>query len=236
MATLYRDGWPPDWPGSGAAAEAPPLIVIGRVVGRQADDVCLVVDISATGASIQTRQPLHDDEAVTLEIGERVKLPSRVVRTAQGTVALEFERAFDPALLLGSALAPLDAVRAEVAACRRSSPRIRRCAPVELLYRCRLLDGELVNVTAGGVRIELAEAHPFHRGDRLEVRIEGMTEREATVRWARGRQIGVAFVFPLSLWKLDKWLVSELDKCCNCDAPECSAPSFERALARRRGG
>jgi hypothetical protein len=216
-----------------------PLLAVGRLVGANSDDVCLIVDILATGALVQTRQPLRRDGRVTLELGEHMRLPSRVGRVTPEDVALEFDRPLTPEQLIevmarGTPETPAEAASGEATACRRQSPRLRRCAAAELLHRGRLLDGDLVDISTGGACIDLADPTVMRRGERLEVQIAGVTERDAAVRWASASRIGVAFTFPLSLWKLDKWLLAEMAKCSVCEASACSAPAFNQALARRR--
>lgn len=211
------------------------VLLLGRLEAPESDDICLVSDISPIGARVQTAQPLAPGERVMLELGEVTHIPARVCWVANGSAGLEFAGMVDlEPVFVHPEAGQGDAGGPAGEATRRAYPRIRRCGAVRIFHQGHASTGNLVNVSPGGGCVALDGDSLLRAGDWVGIAVAGMPEREATIRWADDNRIGFSFDCPMPLWKLDRWLVSETEKCAQCTADACSAPSFNLSLTKRR--
>ena len=148
---------------------------------------------------------------------------------------IEFDRPVDLAPLFAQS-GGAEARRPVFAAPRRAQPRLRRCARVVIRHGRGEIAADLYDVSPAGARLDLADSARFAIGDRVSFAIEDRFDCEGLVCWVGPRAIGVTFDAPLRIWTLEKWLLDALEQCGDCEAVECSAPSFGRALAKQNTG
>lgn len=208
------------------------VLMMARLEAELADDICLICNISPLGARVRTAQELAPGQAVRLDFGDALVVAGTVRWAQTGECGIEFERPADLAPLFAQA-AESDAGRPVFVAPQRAHPRLRRCAHVVVRHAQGAMEADLYDVSPAGARLDLADPAGFALGDRVSFAIEDRFDCEGRVRWVGQRSIGVTFDAPLRIWKLEKWLLDSLDQCGECEATECSAPSFGRALANR---
>lgn len=211
------------------------VLMMGRLEADMADDLCLVCDISPLGARLKTVQPVVLGDHLTLDFGDLLKIGGTVRWCEDGYCGLEFDGAVDLAPLFHIAAHPHspDAPAGAEGQSRRAHPRLRRCADVVIRQRGKRLRGQLFDISPVGGRIDLVSTDDFVPGDPISFTIEDRFEGEGSVRWVDQDRIGVSFDPPLRLWKLEKWLVEGLDRCTDCTADACVAPSFKRAVRKQ---
>ncbi len=220
-----------------------PGLMMARLASDTADDLCLVTDLSPRGAGLRTIRPRSEGERVLLDFGDALVVGGTMRWNENGRCGVEFDEVVDlgplfeaglfrsGSLAHGEARAP---TRLRGPRQRRAQPRLRRCARVVLQHGGRNLVGQLIDVSPAGGRIDLVDTAGFGVGDRVSFWVEDRFDCEGEVRWIAPQALGVAFDPPLRVWKLEKWLVDGMEKCGECRVESCAAPSFNRALRRRK--
>lgn len=209
------------------------VLLMARLEGEAADDLCLVCDISPLGAGLKTAQATFPGERIVLDFGDALAVPGSVQWNGDGQCGVAFDHAVDlePLFRHADHLARVGAIESDGTepGHRRSHPRLRRCAQVTINRGGMRLTGDLHDISPNGARIEMDMVCGIAPGDRLALAIEDRFDAEGIVRWIGEHAMGVAFDPPMRLWKLEKWLVEGIERCADCDAGDCSAPAFRRA-------
>lgn len=203
------------------------VLLVARVASPTHDDLALVRDISPFGARIRTRVPLIAGMTVNLEFGDMLTAAGTVRWVTSSHAGVEFTAPVDIGCVLVKPGAERKVFGAEA---RRAVPRIRRCGDVRLWHGGQAHGGTIIDLSPRGCRIELFGNDTPATGDWVAVEVKGFAEREASVRWVRGRELGLSFDKAIPLWDLDEWLYAETGKCHDCSTVECSAPSFNLSL------
>lgn len=235
-----RPGTMTDGPlGRRASQRSHSVLLVARLIGGDADDMCLVRDVSSSGAQIRTQQALRVDDRVVLEFGGSLSVDATVRWVRPGTAGVQFDYCIDVENVL-SATTPKDA--------RRSTPRIQRCARVLLSTAALEVEASLIDITPGGGGVTLKTPRTFPHGTQIMVSIKNFLQRPqrpAEVRWQVNGRLGFQFYERIQLSKLDCWLVNTVELCRACPNqrschtanrrdPHASGPMF--AQGRRHMG
>jgi hypothetical protein len=158
--------------------------------------LCVIRNISSTGMKARINGAIETGEAVAVEIVSDRRIPGRIVWSADGGFGMDFDREVD----IREALAlPERPGRPP-----RRSPRL----PVDCMAMVRV-GADMIFVTAthlspGGVR--LSPADRLAEGMEVGVMIEGLEPLRGVVRWCDGEGCGVAFLEPVAVPRLARWL------------------------------
>lgn len=186
--------------------------ILARLIGSEADGLCMVSEVTPLGARVVCALELRVDEPVTLDLGEAGRIAAHVRWMATGAARIEFETPLIPAILPNSGFVPDQ---------RRTHPRFRRCTDIKLDRQGRELAVTLANISSTGICVT-APAQPWLReGAEVVVTIKGFEPAEASVHWIDNGRIGLEFIAPLRLWRLDNWLKTWAGKCTTCQSVAC---------------
>lgn len=176
---------------------------VGTMKTERGRELCLVRNISCGGlrARVYGDVPVGTHAEIELKSGQSVA--GEVIWAEDDQIGLRFDRPVDVADVLSTATAAAEGQRSRL-------PRIeiRRFATV----RCgvRVLRGETVNLSQGGVKLSLpAMQMPPEEGAAVVVAIAGLDPVPGTVRWSRAGEAGVEFNSLIPLKRLFAWIGGE---------------------------
>lgn len=163
--------------------------------GRQA--LGRVLNLSQTGAKVETSLAFKSGDTLTLEIRSDLKAAGKVRWVRSGTVGVEFDHPVDVSRFLSRHQAKLGRVK----------PRAPRyvCeaeATVNAETKSSVFKVRDVSLSGAG----LAGKMPLNRDDEVLVTIFGLKPRRAKVIWANADGVGITFLKPLDFRDFESWL------------------------------
>lgn len=156
------------------------LIRSAKLIAPQGQFLCVIRDVSATGVSLRGFHPLPGEEPLLLELqtGDR----------------LAIERVWNRGLDSGYRFpAPIEVgdVIAETGEYPKRPLRLDLDLPLDLQWGGERIEGDLVNLSQHGARIECARFLAI--GQPLWLMSDRLPEIEAKVRWRDGDRYGLTF-------------------------------------------
>lgn len=170
---------------------------VGRLVSTGPDQLCVVRNLSASGAMIEVNR--------VPAVGDRVQIDLRSDRCFWATVrwarrreaGVQFEMPID-----------VDAVlREERQSIRRRhprAPRFQRPGNARIISGRGTIEGAIANISSVGVAVVTPEI--FARDEPVVVAVDGLGATHAFVRWSLDGEIGLRLSSPLSYRALADWL------------------------------
>lgn len=152
-----------------------------KLICAAGEFLCILRDVSATGAKVRLFHPLPPGEAFTLELGGGAQHAMVCVWQRDAHAGFKF------------VAAPIDtaALMAEIGPFPKRQIRVRLERPA-LLWAEGLAKGcVLADLSQHGARIELQTSLPL--GGRVRLAIPGLPVRIARVVWRRNRAHGLVF-------------------------------------------
>ena len=154
------------------------LIRSAKLVCDSGEFLCIVRDVSASGARLRLFHPIPTDTEVLLELasGDRFRIEHRWNR--DGQFGFRFHD-------------PIDVHRfiAEASPWPRRPVRLRIEVPASLIVNRESHAGRIRDLSRQGARIETEQ--PLAIGQKLRVRATGLPELEATVCWRNAPAYGL---------------------------------------------
>lgn len=156
-----------------------------------------VLNLSQTGAKIETSLSVKSGDTLTLEIRSDIKAAGTVRWARDGAVGLEFDHPVDVGRFLSRQQARLGRVK----------PRAPRyvCdaeATVNADTETSVFKVRDVSLSGAGLAGEL----PLRPDDEVLVTIFGLKPRRAKVIWANADGVGITFLKPLDFRDFESWL------------------------------
>lgn len=170
---------------------------IARIHAGGADDLCLIRNISELGMMIETGHPLVRGQKVIIEIRSDRLIAGTVRWIRPGGAGIELDTPIDVGETLGGAIAPNTAQHPR-------APRFARSGVAMIDAASGSAIAPIINVSLSGLCIQ-ASAN-FRRFERAIVRIEGLCDTAAQIRWVGDAATGLQFDHRLSFRRLQKWL------------------------------
>ena len=156
------------------------LLRMAKLVCGPAEYLCIVRDVSETGASVKLFHPLPAGAPLLLELPNGDRHPVAPVWQEDGKAGFRFSHPIDLSRLIdNSGSFPKRPVRVGVA------------VPAELAFAGRVLPAEIRNISQQGALIACGEKLPIFQ--RLVLRAPDMPEIRAKVRWRRAEECGLVF-------------------------------------------
>ncbi len=156
-----------------------------------------VLNLSQTGAKIETSLSVKSGDTLTLEIRSDIKATGKVRWARDGAVGVEFDHPVDVGRFLSRQQARLGRVK----------PRAPRyvCdaeATVNADTETSVFKVRDVSLSGAGLAGEL----PLRPDDEVLVTIFGLKPRRAKVIWANADGVGITFLKPLDFRDFESWL------------------------------
>lgn len=157
-----------------------PLIRTAKLVCGSGEFLCVVSEVSAAGVSVRLFHPLPGDKLLHLVMPNDDSLPLEVEWEKAGRAGFRFAGAVD-----------LEQVIAGRSEWPKRPIRLNLELPVEVWGLAGRCEATLRNISSQGAQIECASRMAIDQHLRMKVR--GLPEIEAKVRWRTGTFHGLAF-------------------------------------------
>jgi hypothetical protein len=171
---------------------------VAKLCTGRSQELCILRDISDTG--------LRAEIYCAAEIGEHVVLEMRTGHRVSGTVVWVREPSigvqFDSPISVPEVLAHCSF---DDRIARMRPPRIDVTMPGLLLSGRQLIDVEIRNISQAGMKI--ASSEPILAGSDVTVRLAGIGQRGAKVRWFRDGEAGLQLLQALTYAEFAAWRV-----------------------------
>jgi hypothetical protein len=177
------------------------LLIVGRIIGDQADGLCRIRNISAGGLMAEVFAQFAVGEPVRIELRNGQVVQGAVRWTKDDTLGVEFE---EPVADLKQLLAEPRPVRRKPGVPLVRAPRLPTDCSADIQLDGRHYLGAVTDLSQGGAR--LVTSAPLERDRLLTLAIAGLPHLRAAVRWVNEEESGVAFLDPIAFATLARWL------------------------------
>lgn len=179
------------------------VFLLAKITTRDQQALGRVLNLSQTGAKVETRLSLAPGDAILIEIRSDLKVAGTVRWAGGRTVGVLFDREVDVGRFLSRDLPRLNRVK----------PRAPRyvCdadAAVAVEAETAILKVRDVSLSGAGLSGETA----LNPGDDVLVTIFGLKPRRAKVIWSNAQAIGITFLKPLDFRDFESWLDEKVAK------------------------
>lgn len=159
-------------------------------------NICIMRNISETGLMCSADFPLPEGTQVTMEISTSGPITGQVMWVKDQKMGVRFDEQIDVATVLHGTMSGRNAKKIA------RPPRLEILCDAHIMADDQSVPVRLCNISQRGARIEF----PFLSvGDEVELSIEGLDTRKATVRWVHDGHAGLNFFRPIDLHELARW-------------------------------
>ena len=195
--------------GRGATVFRPVLIETDDFAG-----FCLVRNISPHGMRAQVYTSFADQQPITVRFGSNMAVGGRLIWCDGEHIGVSFDRAVDVADVLATVSSK------EVDGKQNRPLRLPIAATAELVIEGCVRPTQVQDISQRGLKVLASFAQP---GEELTVRLQGLEQRKAVVRWSQGGTAGLNFIRPLSFDELAMWVVQR-------QLPGASNSTYDQAV------
>lgn len=179
------------------------VFLLAKVTTGSQQALGRVLNLSQSGAKIETRLPLKRGDTLVLEVRSDLKVAGTVRWTRSHVVGVEFDREVDVGRFLS-----------------REQPKLNRVKPRAPRYVCdadatvaaesetNVFKVRDVSLSGAGLAGETA----LNRDDEILVTIFGLKPRRAKVIWSNAQGVGITFLKPLDFRDFESWLNEKVAK------------------------
>lgn len=173
------------------------ILRVGRVVCEDADQLCVVRNISPGGVMFECLQPPAIGQRLLIELRSDKRMTGEVRWVREGKAGIQFDREINVEQMLREDRSPLLRHRPR-------APRFVRRGSMRLILDGESIPAEIVDISISGVscRPEM----PVRTGNPVVAALDGVGATNAEVRWVRGDLTGVRFEKPLPWKPFMQWL------------------------------
>ncbi len=161
---------------------------------------CLVRNLSALGLMGRVYTSFAEGMEIAVEFHPDKSVRGTIMWSRDGEIGVQFCEAIDVDQVLS------DLARNLVAGKINRAPRLQMRCKAELAIGDRSLAIELQDVSQRGMKVSTSFVKP---GDEVQVRIDGLEPRKATVRWTQPGTAGLNFHRALSFEELARWVIDQ---------------------------
>lgn len=172
------------------------VLFMAKVVSPNVEGICLVRNISQSGAWLKTSMAIDPGVQITIEFGPGLTI-SGIARWRQGgRVGFQFDDQIDTDLVM-HAIGGKD---------WHLAPGLQRHVPATVSSDQGHGAAMLRSISLWGVCIEAQCIRTLAPGSRVTVSVKGFLNRTGRVIWRQDRYVGVEFDEALPFSKLDHWI------------------------------
>jgi hypothetical protein len=171
---------------------------VAKLCTGRSEELCILRDISDTGLRAEVYCRVEPGEPVVLEMRTGHRVAGAVIWARDSSIGVHFD-------------APIS-VPEVLAHCsfddrlgRMRPPRIEVAMPSLLLVGRQLIDVTICNISQAGLKVRCSE--PLTAASELKVRLQGLGQRGAKVRWYRDGESGLQLLQPLTYAEFAQWRV-----------------------------
>lgn len=167
------------------------------LIAPEGQFACSLEKLTTVGATLCLSADLAPGDTITLELSNGQGIPGRMEWVTDGEAGILFDQPID---VIGTIARNLAALPAD----RRHMPRVELRQTVAIRHDGRVWHGGTRNISQGGLGID--STLDLKRDDHVQLTLDGLRPLNGVVRWARGRQAGIAFDEDLGWQTLMPWL------------------------------
>lgn len=171
------------------------ILHVGKLITPHREYLCVVHSLSSREALVRTSLRLAPGESVTLGLRNGFSMAAIVGMVQGEQVALMFEGHVSTSVILAEQRNGRD---------EREAVRLNIVMPVSLITPYGSHGCTMQNISLFGIKL-LDEASLLTEGMEVQVLVEGLGKRDATVRWCRAPYAGLNFHVALGFKVLDQW-------------------------------
>lgn len=176
----------------------PALITVDDFAGLRFEGLCMVRNISSSGfmGSVHTRLPIG--QRITLQTHFDLTLNAQIVWADATHIGAVFDTPVD-----------IDEVLA-IMSCRNRDGMVQRAPRVSIRCKATLSRGEevmpveVLDMSQSGVKIA---AKGLKTGEIVNILVEGLDSRRATVQWSNDGRAGLTFFRAVRFEELASWAI-----------------------------
>lgn len=186
------------------ANSAVTILHVGKLVTAQRECLCVVHALSPREAHIRASIPLEIGQSVTLGLRNGFSVPAIVGFIRSEQISLLFEQHISISTILAQQRNGRD---------EREAVRLNIAMPVSLITPTGTQSAMMHDISLFGVRI-MDEAALLTEGMQVQIVVEGLGKRDATVRWHQHPFAGLSFDVALGFKLLDQWtmqIIGQMD-------------------------
>jgi hypothetical protein len=178
------------------AARHTTVFQVAKLCSDRSQELCILRDISDTGLRAEVYCQIAPGEAVVFEMRTGHRVPGQVVWSRPPSIGVHFDTPISvPEVLAHCSFDDrLGRIR---------PPRIDVAMPGLLLAGRQLIDVEIRNISQAGMKVAGGDA--LLPGTDVTVRLAGIGQRGAKVRWYRDGEGGLQLLQPLSYSEFAAW-------------------------------
>jgi hypothetical protein len=177
------------------------ILRVGVMEQDGKSSICLVKNISSTGAQVKVYTAAVADTKVALRVADEPPVHGQLVWLKEGIAGISFDDELDAATLLR--------VRQKLKPNRRRAmPRVAVHALAMLRAAGQTSSARVRDISSGGARVRARTT--LMPGDRAMVSLDGLPTLSAYVRWNNGEECGVAFDTPIPMQIIATWLEARM--------------------------
>lgn len=169
---------------------------VAKLCTARSEELCILRDISDTGLRAEVYCRAEPGETVVLEMRTGHRLNGTVVWNRDASIGVQFDGPISVPEVLAHCSFD-DRIG------RMRPPRIDVAMPGLVLSGRQLIDVEICNVSQAGMKI--ASADPLMAGSEVTVRLAGIGQRGAKVRWFRDGHAGLQLLQALTYAEFAAW-------------------------------
>ena len=196
--TMTHESEPSDASERRLARRHTTVFQVAKLCTGRSEELCILRDISDTGLRAEVYCAVAPGEEVVLEMRTGHRIEGSVVWARDGSIGVHFA-------------APIS-VPDVLAHCsfddrlgRMRPPRIDVTMPGLVLAGKQLIDVAILNISQAGLKV--ASPEPLLVMSDVTVRLQGIGQRGAKVRWFREGQCGLHLLQPLTYAEFARWRV-----------------------------
>ena len=171
------------------------ILHVGKLVTARRECLCVVHSLSPREALVRTSVPMTAGESVTLGLRNGFSVPAVVGMNIGEHVSLLFEEH----IAISTIIAEQRNGRSE-----REAVRLNIFTPVTVATGTGMQACMMQDISLFGVKL-LDESGELRENMQVQLIIEGLGKRDATVRWREDAYVGLSFEVALGFKLLDEW-------------------------------
>ncbi|MVZ98649.1 PilZ domain-containing protein [Sphingorhabdus sp. IMCC26285] len=177
------------------------VMLIAKFSCQNAQTVCRIRNISATGARIETNLDVQFGQSMTLELRSDLRMTGKIMWVKNGNAGIQFDTPIDVTRYLLRSESKIDRIKAR-------APRYDCFANIMIVtdsgcYSCTMPD---IGLSGAGISDIPARAK-LRPGHVVKIIADGISSHHASVAWVDGNKAGIKFRHPLKYTDLQEWLI-----------------------------
>lgn len=169
---------------------------IAKIVTERSQELCILRDISDTGLRAELYCTAQPGDAVLFEMRTGHRISGRVAWQRDRSIGVQFDTPISvPEVLAHCSF--------DDRLGRMRPPRIDVEIPGIIVVERQLIDVVIRNISQAGMKVACAEM--LLPGDQIIVRLAGIGQRAATVRWYRDGEAGLQLAQGLTYGEFAAW-------------------------------